>query len=185
MTRDELRTILVDHKRWLDSSHTEGQRANLIDADLSDADLENANLQGANLQYADLHGVDLRYANLYDANLRGASLHGADLRCANLQYADLLYADLSGAHLQGANLRGANIDYASWPLWCGSLSPKIDKRIAAQLMYHAMRAMQSCADDALVANVLRSKPCVRLANKFHRVYGCGAIPPPSPKGGAK
>ena len=93
-----------------------------------------------------------------------------DLTRASLTYADLTYADLTGADLTGANL-----DYSAWPLWCGSLKVKIDKRLAAQLMYHAMRAMQSCKDDASVAAVLASPECVALANQFHRVNECGRL----------
>lgn len=67
------------------------------------------------------------------------------------------------------------MDYSCWPLWCGSLTPKIDKRIAAQLLYHALRAMQSCADDPDVAAVLASPACVALANQFHRANECGIM----------
>ena len=83
--------------------------------------------------------------------------------------------NLHGADLTRANLTGANLDHSAWPLWCGSLNVKIDKRLAAQLMYHAMRAMQSCGDDASVAAVLASAECVALANQFHRVDECGPL----------
>ena len=83
--------------------------------------------------------------------------------------------DLYGADLTGADLTRANLDYSAWPLRCGSLNVKIDKRLAAQLMYHAMRAMQSCSDNADVAAVLSRPECVALANQFHRVDECGPI----------
>ena len=44
--------------------------------------------------------------------------------------------DLIGADLRGADLRGANIDYACWPIWCGGLNVKVDRRIWVQLAYH-------------------------------------------------
>ena len=112
-------------------------------------------MRGADLRYADLRNADLRNADLRNAILRGAYLQGADLR--------------------DADLRGADFDYSCWPLWCGSLAPKIDKRTAAQLLYHALRAMQSCADDADVSAVLASEPCLRLANQFHLAAKCGRI----------
>ena len=112
------------------------------------------------------------------ADLSGADLNGADLRRANLSRADLRRADLNGADIREADLRGADIDYACWPLWCGSLDVKIDARIAAQLLYHAMRAMQSCSDDPDVAKVLASPDNIRLANRFHRVNECGRIEAP-------
>ena len=88
---------------------------------------------------------------------------------------DLTRADLTDANLTYADLTDADLDYSAWPLWCKSLNVKIDKRLAAQLMYHTMRAMQSCKDDASVAAVLASPECVALANQFHRVNECGRL----------
>ena len=95
------------------------------------------------------------------------------MRGANLTFANLLNVDL-----HCADLRGVKLDYSSWPLWCRSLALRIDKRIAAQLLYHALCAMQSCADDPDVAAVLASEACLRLANQFHRTDECGRIEPP-------
>ena len=153
----DIKQVLADHKAWL-ADDNNGKRANLRNADLRGADLRGADLRGADLGCADLRG-----ANLRDANLRCADLRGADLYCADLQ--------------------GADIDYSCWPIHCGSLLPRIDRRLASQLLYHAMRAMLSCADDPDVAAVLESEPCLCLANQFHRVYECGKIVPPK-KGGA-
>ena len=63
------------------------------------------------------------------------NMSGADLSGANLAGANLFRADLSGA-----DMSGANIDYASWPLWCGSQNVKCDERQAKQLMAHALNA---------------------------------------------
>ena len=76
-----------------------------------------------------------------------------------------LRADLQEANLSRANLSGANLDYSQWPLWCGSLTAKIDKRIAAQLFYHACRAARSVDDDE-VREAIRGS--MKLANQFHR-----------------
>lgn len=185
MNADEIKDVLDAHKRWCDSTGGEGKRACLGQADLRGAYLEGANLQDADLRGADLRGADLRGANLCDADLRDADLRGAclwnvDMQAANLWDADLRDADLGAAdlwevELEGADLRGANLDFACLPLWCGSLKVKIDARIAAQLMYHAMRAMQSAKGDADVAAVLANADCIRLANRFHRVDECGKI----------
>lgn len=32
--------------------------------------------------------------------------------------------DFSGVNLSGADLSGANLDFACWPLWCGSNNVK-------------------------------------------------------------
>ena len=186
MNNSEIKKVLADHKMRLED-HTRGERAGL-----SCANLFGAALCGANLSDADLTGAALCGANLSDANLSGADLHQADLRRADLSHADLSHANLSGANLRGAdldgvklrgaNLTGANIDYSAWPLGCCSLDVKVDKRIAAQLLYHALRAMQSCADEPDVAEVLASEACLRLANQFHRADECGRIEPPKKKG---
>ena len=89
--------------------------------------------------------------------------------------ADLRNADLRNANLCDADLRGADLDHSAWSLGCGSLDIKVDKRIAAQLLYHALRAMMSCADEPDVAAVLSSEACLRLANQFHRVDECGEV----------
>ena len=54
-------------------------------------------------------------------------------RRADFRGADLRHANLRGADLTGADFRGANIDFSCWPLWCGSLDVKVDRRIFCQL----------------------------------------------------
>ena len=195
MKKDDLKKAIKAHKKWLDSRGEKGVMANFAGEDLDSANLNGADLRGANLAEANLSDADLRGANLDDANLDGANLDGANLRGANLSKANLFCANLRCANLKGANLsdanldeadlscanldgtdlRGANLDYSCWPLWCGSLNVKIDSHIAAQLMYHCMRAMKSVKDDADIAKVLSNKDCMRLANRFHRSGECGKI----------
>lgn len=79
-------------------------------------------------------------------------------------------ADLSEADLHGADLREANLDYASWPLWCGSLDVIIDKRIFCQLAYHLCRVV---VDDPECKAAQRA--LYPIANQFHRVEGCGRL----------
>ena len=44
---------------------------------------------------------------------------------------------------------------------------KIDKRIAAQLLNNALRAMESCPDDPEVAAVLSNEAAWRLVNVLY------------------
>ena len=184
MKPEELDEILRLHKLWLEGKDG-GKRANLKGAnlrganllmdnlhlaDLRGAALCGAHLYGAVLSRADLHGADLTGANLQGANLRSATLAGANLRGANLRGADLRVADL-----EGADLLGADIDYSAWPLWCGSLAVKICSRLAAQLVYHCVRACQSVTDDPDVVAFCNDPIVIRLANRFHRVDECGRI----------
>ena len=101
----------------------------------------------------------VQYAVKNRLNLRGANLRGANLR---------------GANLRGADLRWADVDFSCWPLWCGSLDVKIDKRIFCQLLYHTLRAGQS-VDDPEVKRLFEIPKVVNLANQFHRVDECGKI----------
>ena len=99
-----------------------------------------------------------------------ADLRGADLRDANLRGADLRGADLIGANLRCANLRGANIDHSCWPIWCGNLDVKVDRRIFCQLAYHLCRVIVD-DDDCKEAQLMLG----RLANEFHRAAECGRV----------
>ena len=129
------------------------------------ANLRGANLRGSNLREANLRGADLRGADLWGSNLRGSNLRGANLREANLRG-----ADLRGADLWGADLRGANLDYACWPLWCGSIGAKIDKHIWCQLAYHLCAVEIDDPDCMHYRNML-----LPIANQFHRVEECGVL----------
>ena len=144
--------------------------ADLSDANLSDANLSDANLSDASLSDASLRGASLRGANLRGANLRGADLRGADLSDADLSDANLSDASLRGADLRGADLRGADLDYSCYPLWCGSLHFKADKRLACQLAYHLCSMQCDDADYIKMRNSI-----LGFANQFHRVDECGEL----------
>ena len=87
-------------------------------------------------------------------------------------------ADLREANLSGANLRGADIDYAAWPLWCKALNAQIDDRIARQLLYHTLAAIDN---SIYVSNDLKKTLLTEInvceANEFHRVDECGRLKP--------
>ena len=122
----------------------DGRQSLEIDAETISAAVQNAVKSEADLREADLSGTDLS---------------GADLRRVNLSWADLSEADF---------------DFSCWPLRCGSLNVKIDRRIFCQLLYHALRAGQS-VDDPEVKRLFEIPEIVNLANKFHRVEECGKI----------
>lgn len=84
--------------------------------------------------------------------------------------ADLRGADLCNAGLRGADLRGADLDRSCWPLWCGGLNVKTDRRIMAQLAYHF--CAQNCDDP----DYIRARNAIlNFANSFHRVEECGIL----------
>ena len=153
-SRDEVLQLLKDgcKKAILDYNLS---RADLRGADLSRADLSEADLSRADLSRADLSEADLSRANLSEANLRGANLSEANLR---------------GANLRGADLRGADLDYSCFPLWCGGLHLKVDKRLACQLAYH-LCSMQ--CEDAEYLEMRNS--ILGFANHFHRANECGIL----------
>ena len=100
-----------------------------------------------------------------------ATLRGATLTGATLTDTTLTGANLRGANLAGATLTGADLDYSCWPLWCGSLNVKVDKRIFAQLAYHLCRVIVD--DEECKAAQAALYP---IANQFHRVEECGRLP---------
>ena len=137
-----------------------GRKQAILDYDLKGVDLSGTDLKGANLKGADLSGANLMEANLRDTNLINTDLSGADLRGA----------DLRGANLRGANLKGADLDYSCYPLWCGSLHLKADKRLACQLAYHLCSLQCDDADYIKMRNSI-----LDFANQFHRVNECGKL----------
>ena len=118
----------------------------------------------------DLRGANLSDADLSDANLSGANLSGANLSGANLSRADLSGANLSRANLSRADLSRADLDYSCYPLWCGSLHLKADKRLACQLAYHLCSMQCDDADYIKMRNSI-----LGFANQFHRVDECGEL----------
>lgn len=72
--------------------------------------------------------------------------------------------------LRGADLRGADLDYSCYPLWCGSLHFKADKRLACQLAYHLCSMQCDDADYIKMRNSI-----LGFANQFHRVDECGEL----------
>ena len=85
---------------------------------------------------------------------------------------DLSDADLSDADLRRADLSGADLDFTCYPLWCGGLHIKTDKRLACQLAYH-LCSMQ-CDDEEYIK--MRNS-ILGFANQFHRVSECGTLEP--------
>lgn len=57
---EELKQILAEHKKWLDSKGTEGKQSDLSNANLIEADLREATLIGATLIKASLLRTTLR-----------------------------------------------------------------------------------------------------------------------------
>ena len=142
-----------------------GRKQAILDYDLRGADLSYTDLSYIDLSYTDLNG-----AVLNGAILNGAVLNGAILKGAVLNGAILNGADLRGADLRGTDLRGADLDYSCYPLWCGSLHLKADKRLACQLAYHLCSLQCDDADYIKMRNSI-----LDFANQFHRVNECGKL----------
>ena len=91
ITSSDLKKILSDHKKWLDSNGQEGNFADLKNRKLKGAVFIGANLKNANFEGAYLYGAYFKNANLENTNLEGANLRGANLRWANLKNTNLMY----------------------------------------------------------------------------------------------
>ena len=152
MTRDEFSEAYKNGRRNF-------RGADLSGADLRGMNLRDADLHGVDLSGADLRGADLNRANLSDTNLCGADLRGALLRDTNLH----------GVDLRGADLRGVNIDFASWPMWCGSLKTKVDRKIFLQVLGHALALdVRDDNDNSdIMAEAVR-EALIDLIGEYHR-----------------
>jgi len=153
MNKDELKSILEQHRLWIEGN---GGKC----SDLQRADLRGADLQRADLRCSDLRGADLQRADLRDADLQGAYLQRADLR----------YADLQGAYLQRADLQGADLDCSCLPLWCGSKGMIVDRRIAAQIAAHFCAL--DCDDEDYQA---AREAILEFARTSHRAMDLGLL----------
>ena len=176
----DIKLVLELHIKWL-RGEKDGERADLRYADLGGANLTGANLtgadlRGANLRYADLRDADLRDTDLRYANLRYANLGGANLTGANLTGADLRDTDLRYANLGDADLRDVNLDFSTWPLWCGSLTAKVDDRQVKQLLYHTLSVAKNSdnVSQELKAELLTERN-LSIALEFHRANECNKL----------
>ena len=132
MKPSELKSILDQHRLWVESDHKQGKRAYLRGAYLQGAYLQGAYLQGANLEGADFEHADLRRANLEGANLYDANLQYADLWNANLQGATF---DLNFKQVYWFNKATFSEDQIAWvclhpkyPKWADTLKwVKVEK----------------------------------------------------------
>ena len=113
-TISDLKKVLSDHNKWLDSNGQEGVFADLKKCKLKGAVLIGANLKNANLEGAYLYGAYFKNANLENANLKGAHMRGANLRWANpkntnMKIPNLLRTDWMQSDLKYTPREGANI----------------------------------------------------------------------------
>ena len=160
MNREELDEILELHKKWING----------------ESDGERADLRGADLRWADLSRADLSKADLRGADLRVADLSDADLRWANLSGANLSKADLRWANLSMANLSGADLDYSCLPLWCGSLTAKMDDRQVIQLLYHTLSIVKYSNNvSKKLKEKLLTEQNLDIAKRFHRADECNKL----------
>ena len=97
ITETELKSILANHKLWVEGN---GGKCS------GDA-FEGADLRGANLKFAMFLGADLRDADFRNADLVDTWFVDADLRNANFRNSNLTIARLMGANIQGANFGDA------------------------------------------------------------------------------
>ena len=174
-TVDPEKFEVIGHQKQFDRAAVlqllkDGCKKAILDYDLMGADLSRADLSRADLMGADLMGADLSRADLMGADLSDANLSRANLNHANLSDANLRGANLNHANLMGADLSRADLDYSCYPLWCGSLHLKADKRLACQLAYHLCSMQCDDADYIKMRNSI-----LGFANQFHRVDECGEL----------
>jgi uncharacterized protein YjbI with pentapeptide repeats len=118
ISEEDLKEILVKHKRWLDSCGLEGKRAelNFVDFRENGCFLKGNNLTGADLCNSIFTGLDLSGTifgfppaidTMREKNQGSRIVQITDLRKARFEDTILEGADLEGAKLGGTNLNGA------------------------------------------------------------------------------
>ena len=115
--RNNLKSILNEHSRWIFSHGKAGKLAdiknwkldkfNLMNEDLPFAKLRSISLKGANLA-----GINFRQADLLQGSFVGAYLDDADLSGANLSGGDFSFSKCKGTNFSNANLEGTNFEGA-------------------------------------------------------------------------
>ena len=83
MDASQLKVILHDHERWVNSYGNEGKRAVLKGANLRNVDLSGANLRAADLRGADFSGANLKGVELLWAVIMSPKVREEFKRAAN------------------------------------------------------------------------------------------------------
>jgi uncharacterized protein YjbI with pentapeptide repeats len=117
ISEEELKQILEDHKKWLESDGKEGNQANFENANLEGksghrANFEKVNLKGVRFRNSNINHGMLNETILDSAVFYKASLKQADFRKAKLNNSDFRKADLTIARFQKAQLKEANFEKA-------------------------------------------------------------------------
>jgi len=110
---DELKQILINHKKWLKSKGKEGKKADLRLINLKEITIKRAILAFADMQQSNLFRVNIQNANLIRINLKKSYLCQVNLRMANLSKANLESAKIIGGILTDSNLTGTNLKYCN------------------------------------------------------------------------
>lgn len=193
MEQEQFDKIIRKHKKWLDSGRKKGKRAifsgenlagrSFVGMDLSYATFDSVDLTGCDFSDTNLLHVDFDNAIVSDVDFTRAKLHcarfvGTIALRTNFRQVECDHTTFEGANLTGANfcsasmkhvnlseavVYGTNIDFSSWPMWCGGVSVKIDRRLAAQFAYHFCSMI--CEDEEFIA---ARKALLPLARRFHR-----------------
>lgn len=169
ITQTELHERLKLHSLWL-ADHSQGERLVLLGYNLSNLKFHNVDLSYSDCSYSNFTSAWLNGANLSYAQMRYTTLHYVNLERANCYSTDFHGARFHASSLKNADFTGASIDYASIPLWCGSLGVKVDLKLAAQFAYHFCSL--SCDDPEYTS---ARETLLSLANKFHRVKECRVL----------
>ena len=151
-TKKESLELIKKYQKW---SNEGGEKPSLRDI----------NLRNSNLSNSDLSDSDLSNSNLSNSNLRNSDLSNSNLSGSDLRSSDLRNSDLRNSNLSNSDLRNANIDCSAWPLSCKSIGIKVCKKIAIQLLFHAMSV--EC-DDKEFNELKNSEQVINLLKQFHQ-----------------
>lgn len=130
MTRDEVLSIVEEHRRWLDGdkaaecANFDGEVIECVDlsgVNLSGANFSNAYINCVNFSRSDLSGVSFRNADIYSSNFADAQLCKSDFAKAFVCSANFAGAALSRVNIMGVAFAGVdmyNADVANANIEC-------------------------------------------------------------------
>jgi uncharacterized protein YjbI with pentapeptide repeats len=154
---------LSNHRRWVSSGGTTGERlirrrAKLREVDLTGVALSQARLLNVDLAHVQLTGADLSDADLLEAVLNEVVLREANLQGARLGGAYILNCDLTAARLDGADLAKAQLHHVDL-----SRASLRRARLVRTEAYHTSFTEVDLSE-ADLSNALLSEPDLRGAD---------------------
>jgi uncharacterized protein YjbI with pentapeptide repeats len=99
LSREQIKKYIEDHKLWLDSDNSQGEKANFSGKLISIANFKKADLSHVNFNNSILKIIEFVDANLKNANFENAELTKVDFHNANLNGVNFKSSKFKKVHI--------------------------------------------------------------------------------------